>query len=97
VKIRLLTSACRDLAAGREFYDRQGEGSGGYFFDSIFADIDSLALYAGIHRKVFGHHWLLAKRFPFVIYYKMESDEVAIVHRVLDCRQNPKKTRNPLR
>lgn len=64
MKIRLLTSASRDLAAGWRFYNRQGEGLGDYFLDSLFADIDSLALYAGVHQKVFGFHRLLAKRFP---------------------------------
>jgi len=44
MKVRILTSAFNDLAAGREFYERQGEGLGDYFFDSVFADIDSLAL-----------------------------------------------------
>ena len=61
MRVRILTSAVRDLAAGQRFYERQGEKLGDYFLDSLFADIDSLALYAGIHRKVFGYHRLLAK------------------------------------
>jgi hypothetical protein len=31
MKVRLLTSALNDLAQGREFYERQGEGVGSYF------------------------------------------------------------------
>lgn len=31
MKVRILTSAINDLAAGREFYERQGEGFGGLF------------------------------------------------------------------
>ena len=54
MKVRTLTSALNDLARGRKFYERQGENLGAYFFDSVFVDIDSLALYGGIHRKVFG-------------------------------------------
>jgi hypothetical protein len=54
MKVRILTSAFNDLAAGRRFYDKQGEGLGNYFLNSVFADIDSLALYAGIHRKILG-------------------------------------------
>ena len=42
MKLRILTSAVNDLAAGREFYERQGEGVGAYFFDSLFSEIDSL-------------------------------------------------------
>jgi hypothetical protein len=32
------------FAAGRRFYDRQQEGVGGYFIDSLFTEIDSLVL-----------------------------------------------------
>jgi len=46
---------CCRLYAGRLFYEKQGEGLGEYFFDSIFSDIDSLALFAGIHEKHFGY------------------------------------------
>lgn len=97
MRIRILTSAYRDLAAGQCFYERQGEILGEYFLDSVFADIDSLALYAGIHRKVFGFHRLLAKRFPYAIYYRLDAAGVAVVYRVLDCRQDPAKTSRALR
>jgi hypothetical protein len=66
--LKILPSALDDLAEGRRFYASQSEGLGSYFFDSVFADTDSLELFGGIHRKVFGHHRLLAKRFPFAIY-----------------------------
>jgi hypothetical protein len=47
MKIGILSSAVSDLIEGRQFYEEQGEGLGEYFFDSLFSDIDSLALYAG--------------------------------------------------
>lgn len=97
MKIRLLSSAFSDLARGRDFYEQQGEGLGSYFLDSLFSDIDSLMLYAGIHRKVFGFHRLLSKRFPYAIYYQMETGNEMIVYRVLDCRQDPQKTQTALR
>lgn len=96
MRIRILSSGFRDLEAGYRFYERQGEGLGEYFLDSIFSDIDSLALYAGIHRKVFGYHRLLSRRFPYAIYYHLRSEEV-VVYRVLDCRQDPRKTVTALR
>ena len=92
MKVRIITSACRDLAAGQRFYERQGDGVGEYFLDSVFSDIDSLALYAGIHREVFGFHRLLTKRFPYAIYYLVEDGNTVVVYRVLDCRQDPAKT-----
>jgi hypothetical protein len=37
---------------------------------------------------VFGYHRLLAKRFPFAVYYRV-IDNAVIVFAVLDCRRNP--------
>jgi hypothetical protein len=54
-------------------------------------------LYGGIHRKVFGYHRMLSKRFPYAIYYKLEEDQVVVAHRVLDLRRAPKKIRKSLR
>ena len=90
MKIQILRSAMQDLANGRMFYDRQAAGVGDYFFDSLFAEIDSLSLYAGIHAVHFGFYRLLAKHFPYVIYYKLTEGQV-VVFRVLDCRRNPKQ------
>jgi plasmid stabilization system protein ParE len=95
MRLKILPSALEDLAYGRTFYAKQSESVGAYFFDSLFSDIDSLELFGGIHRKVLGYHRLLSKRFPFVVYYKMDGDEV-VVWRVLDCREKPEKTRQAL-
>ena len=54
MKIEILSSAMADLAEGRQFYEEQSEGLGEYFFDSLFSDIDSLTLYAGIHKLFYG-------------------------------------------
>lgn len=95
MKVRVLRPALDDLAAGRRFYDRSAQGIGGYFFDSLFSEIDSLSLFAGIHRVRFGFHRLLAKRFPFAIYYRVINGE-AVVFRVLDCRRDPNWIRSAL-
>lgn len=95
MKIRLLTLAIDDLDAGRIFYERQQAGLGDYFLDSLFSDIDSLLLYAGVHQKVFGYFRTLSRRFPYAIYYLVVEDEIQ-VWRVLDCRQNPISIRNQL-
>lgn len=91
MKIKILPSALADLDRGRAFYARQSKTVGDYFLDSLFSDIDSLELYAGVHMKVFDFHRLLAKRFPYAVYYIVDGD-VCIVFRVLDCRQEPVKT-----
>ncbi len=96
MKIRILESAVRDLETGMDFYERQSPGLGGYFQDCLFSDIDSLVLYGGIHRMVFGFHRALSKRFPYAIYYRVDAGEVAVVYRVLDCRRDPARIRRSL-
>lgn len=96
MRIKLLSTALDDLSKGRLFYDKQAEGLGEYFFDSLFSDIDSLVLYGGIHQKVFGCHRMLSKRFPYAIYYKLEEDDLIVVWRILNLRSDPKKTRQSL-
>jgi len=64
MKIEILDLAAKDLVDGFKFYERQSNGLGDYFLDSIFSDIESLYLYAGVHSLHFGYQRLLAKRFP---------------------------------
>ena len=96
MRVKILSSAVGDLHAGRLFYENQGEGVGEYFFDAIFSDIDSLALYAGIHPKIYGYHRLLSNRFPYAVYYTLE-DDLAVVWRVLDLRRHPNRIRQALK
>ena len=88
MKVRILESARKDLRAGYNFYERQEKGVGEYFLNSLFADIDSLTLYGGIHALKSGFHSMLASRFPYAVYYRLDNDEV-VVRAVLDCRRNP--------
>lgn len=89
MRVRIARAAETDLLEGYVFYEEQQAGVGDYFLDSLFADIDALALFAGIHPKPDGRlHRTLSKRFPFAVYYDLQGD-VATVVAVLDCRQNP--------
>jgi len=92
MKIKILSLAMQDITAGQDFYEWQQQGLGVYFLDSLFSDIDSLMLYAGVHPQFFGYYRSLSKRFPYAIYYKMNGDVIE-VWRVLDCRQKPNKTK----
>ena len=96
MRIEVLDDAKDDLVDGFHFYEEQSPGLGSYFLDSLFADIDSLLLYAGIHRIVYGSHRCVASRFPFAIYYRVETDVVR-VRAVIDCRRNPTWIRRRLR
>ena len=88
-RLQIIATAERDLEDGFRFYERQTPGIGSYFLDSLFADLDSLIAFAGIHAKSNGNaRRMLARRFPFAIYYVLESDLVTVVA-VLDCRRDP--------
>jgi hypothetical protein len=94
--VRIGASAERDLLVGFDFYETQAEGLGQYFLDSLFSDIDALALYAGVHPKpISGLRRCLSRRFPFAIYYDFDG-HTAIVLAVLDCRRNPRSIRGTL-
>ncbi len=89
MNLKILPSANEDLINGYLFYERQSQGLGSYFIDSLFSDIDSLLIYYGIHQPFFGKYYrLLAKRFPFAVYCTVENTDI-IVYAVLDCRSNP--------
>lgn len=49
--IKILETAKSDLLKGYTFYEFQEKGAGEYFLDSLYSDIDSLIMYAGIHPK----------------------------------------------
>jgi plasmid stabilization system protein ParE len=96
MKVRILASAKRDLIDGNRFYEKQAEGVGAYFLDTLYSDIDSLIINAGIHPLYFRRYYrLLSKRFPFAVYYRVEN-ETALVYAVLDCRKNPAWIRKKL-
>ncbi len=97
MKIKILSSASQDLIDGYYFYEKQSDGVGAYFLDTLFSDIDSLVINASIHPIHFEKYQrLLSKRFPFAVYYRVEKEAVSI-YAVLDCRRNPAWIRKKLR
>ena len=84
----LIKEVANDLKDGKSFYDQREAGVGDYFWDSIIADIESLVIYAGIHNRRYGLHRMLAKRFPYALYYEIK-DEIAYVVAVLPMRRDP--------
>jgi len=94
MKIQILDIAQQDIIDGFNFYETT-TGLGDYFLNSIYADIESLYLYYGIHSCCFGYYRLLTRRFPFAVYYKVEDVHIRI-YAILDCRKNPKSIDNRL-
>ncbi|MDB6004658.1 MAG: uncharacterized protein JWR15_1645 [Prosthecobacter sp.] len=86
MKIELLDLAKADLIEGHLFYEGREKGLGDYFLDNLFADIDSLRLFGGMHPMPYRHfHRMLSKRFPFAIFYAVE-DAIVKVRAVVECR-----------
>jgi hypothetical protein len=96
MKIQIVDQAEDDLVDGYNFYKDQASGLGIYFLDCIYSDVESLVLYAGIHRIVHkNYRRMLAERFPFAIYYTVSGDEIKI-HAIIDCRRDPAWIRDRL-
>lgn len=88
MKLRLLPSAWRDLAAAYYFYENQRAGLGSEFRETVLEEIEKLSSTAGVHRRVFGQRRLLVRRFPYAVYYLIENGDVLVLA-VLDCRRDP--------
>jgi hypothetical protein len=96
MKIVILDEAKQDLIQGFHFYEEQGAGLGTYFITNLYADIESLRIYAGIHTKPYRDYYrLLSSRFPFAVFYKME-ERIVFIYAVLDCRRSPAWIRDRL-
>jgi len=95
--ILFLSPAKQDLRNGFRFYEINEVGLGSYFLESIYADIDSLRIFAGIHELYFKKYYrALSKRFPYAIYYTI-SDKIIEIHAVIDCRRNPEWIKRKLK
>ncbi|HHL30965.1 MAG TPA: type II toxin-antitoxin system RelE/ParE family toxin [Oceanospirillales bacterium] len=96
MKIKLHASAKKDLIEGFHFYENQQKSIGYYFLDSLYSDLESLTITAGIHQIYYKIYFrMLSKRFPFAIYYKI-TDKIINVTAILDCRRKPAWIRNRL-
>ena len=95
MNVLIQPSALADLAEAFDFYERQEIGLGDYFIERLYTEIDSLSVNAGIHGKRFGYFRLLSKRFPFAVYYHLESGNV-YVRAVLDLRKDPEQLEKKL-
>lgn len=84
----ILKEAVDDLRIGKIFYDQIQDGIGNYFWDSLVADMESLLIYGGVHGKKQGYYRMLARRFPYAVYYEVEN-EIARVVAVLPMRRKP--------
>lgn len=96
MKIQILDLAKADLIEGYYFYEELEAGLGDYFLTNLYADIDSLAIFGGLHPKPYLHyHRALSKRFPFAIFYTVD-EAIVKVRAIVDCRRKPSWIRQHL-
>lgn len=80
-----------DLDIAMAWYERQRRGLGFEFLDCVEVAIKSIAQSPELYRKYYSQfRGCLVRRFPFIIFYTIEDDEI-IVHSIFDCRQDPRK------
>jgi hypothetical protein len=90
-----LPSALKDLLEAKVFYGQVDSNLGKYCADSLLLEAEKLAFFAGIHPLKFGYYRMVARNFPFSIYYKI-SDQKVLVSAFIDNRKNPKAILNKL-
>ena len=82
--VRISDEAELDLADGYWFYESQENGLGSEFRDIVKADIRSLEINGGSHSKKHGYPRKICRRFPFSIFYRVESETeltvIAVFH-----------------
>jgi len=85
----MLHAASNDLREAYYFYRKSSLSAAQEFISTAIEAIDELQHNAGIHPKPIGnYHRMLMKRFPYTIYYKIESD-VVIVYAIIHGRRDP--------
>jgi plasmid stabilization system protein ParE len=88
MQIILRPEARLDIYEASRFYDRQSDGLGDKFVESIFEDMERLSQFAGIHSKLGRYFRILSQKFPFMICYDVSGEEIVVVA-VLSCRMLP--------
>ncbi len=67
MQISLRPEARIDIYDASRFYDRQSDGLGDKFIESIFCDLDRLERLAGIHSRRGRYFRILSQKFPYKI------------------------------
>lgn len=91
MRLQYTDRAKDDLEMAFEWYERQRRGLGFEFLDCIELSVKNIIRFPEIYQISYSNfHRCVIRRFPFSIFYTIESNEI-IVHSVFDNRQDPKK------
>ena len=90
LNIVVRSSAEKDIAEAIEWYEKQLPGLGARFLNDIDQTINSIKDNPEIYRKVYkDFRRALLNKFPFGIYYLLESNRV-VIFAVYHEKRNPK-------
>ncbi len=96
MQIEWTDDAKQDLKDAVNFFEKQQEGLGQYFLNSIDKDVTSRLSLGAIHTKKYKFHRFFTTKFTFAIYYTVVNN-VLWVAAILDCRRNPNWIKNKLK
>ena len=88
MKVKLRPEARLDIFQESRFYDRQSDGWGDKFVESIYDDLERLETLAGIHSKRGRYFRIFSRKFPYMICYDIQGEDILVVA-VLSCRMLP--------
>ncbi|MEA3241301.1 MAG: type II toxin-antitoxin system RelE/ParE family toxin [Pseudomonadota bacterium] len=91
MNLRYTNKSKEDLEIAIAWYEKQRRGLGFEFLDCVEVAIKSIVERPELYQIYYSpFRGCIVRRFPFVIFYTIENDEI-IVHSVFDSRQDPKK------
>jgi hypothetical protein len=80
-----------DIELAFTWYEKQRRGLGFDFIDCVEASLQNVIRFPELYQEQYSNfRSCVIRRFPFSIYYTIESEEI-VVHSVFDNRQDPEK------
>jgi plasmid stabilization system protein ParE len=91
IDLRLRPEAEQDLADAAVWYEEQREGLGNQFLDEVLSAFSVISetplMFPVVHRNI---RRALIHRFPFGVYYRVDSTEIVVVA-VMHGSRNPRQ------
>ena len=97
MEVVLLLSAERDLQEAYNWVEEHRHGREQYFLQDVDSRLEHLKMFPLIARLYRGRYRrLLIPRYPFGIFYVVESNRI-VIHAILDLRQDPEEIQRSVR
>ena len=95
-RVWLLSAALADIEAARQWYEAQRPGLGDEFVDAVDDAMESVLAFPAAYPVDYRDaRRFLIERFPYCLYYRLESDTVVVVS-CLHAARDPEQRRRRL-